>query len=483
MENHAKPSVEITKIDAETSEPISGVYFEITHKNTQQTYTGVTDEDGKITLEGVDEGWFAIKEVTPADGYIASDEIYEVYAESGHPGEITIKNTKKSGILIRKVDVDGNGIEGVSFNIFRFGEDTPLPNSPVTTGDDGTARLDGLEPGHYQVQEVQAKPGYLLNSKKYDLVVEEGVEKTTIVEVVNHRQPDLTIRKVDKKDPDKGLAGAVFEVKEVDGQALPGSPYTTGPDGSFTIEDIDIENGVSKKLVITEIQPPDGYELSSPNVQYATMEPDQDVTLTFINNESPDLTILKVDKQTGAPLAGAMFTVEKLEEPEKGFVTGSPFTTDAEGKIVLPNMAPGSYRIVETKAPQNYVIDTAERIIDLVEGEDFTAKFEDTKKPTLTVHKVDSITKDPLKNAQFEVYRAVNGSLDGETVMVGSFTSDASGIFKLENAEPGWYRIVEKQAPSGYERKTESIDVFLKAGEDKEITFENAPMSAIIIKK
>lgn len=100
MENHAKPSVEITKIDAETSEPISGVYFEITHKNTQQTYTGVTDEDGKITLEGVDEGWFAIKEVTPADGYIASDEIYEVYAESGHPGEITIKNTKKSGILI-----------------------------------------------------------------------------------------------------------------------------------------------------------------------------------------------------------------------------------------------------------------------------------------------------------------------------------------------------------------------------------------------
>lgn len=123
-------------------------------------------------------------------------------------------------------------------------------------------------------------------------------------------------------------------------------------------------------------------------------------------------------------------------------------------------MHQGSYRIVETKAPQNYVIDTAERIIDLVEGEDFTAKFEDTKKPTLTVHKVDSITKDPLKNAQFEVYRAVNGSLDGETVMVGSFTSDASGIFKLENAEPGWYRIVEKQAPSGYERKQSPLMYF-----------------------
>lgn len=389
MENKAKPYIEITKIDSETSQPIEGVYFEITHKNTQQVYTGITDEEGKIKIDGIEEGWFDIREITPASGYIENDKIYEVYAESGKPGEITIKNTKKAGIYIEKVDIEGNPIEGVSFNIFRFGEDTTIPNSPVTTNEDGIAEITGIEPGHYQVQEVQPKDGYLTNNKKYDLVVEEGIENITKIQIVNHRLPDLTVKKVDKKDPEKGLAGAVFEVKEVDGQALEGSPYTTGVDGTFTIEDIDIENGVSKKLVITEIKAPEGYEVSEPNIQYVTMEPDKDVILTFIN---------------------------------------------------------------------------------------------DTK-PNLTVKKIDSITKEPLKNAKFDVFRAVNDSLEGEVVKVGSYTSNDGGEFKIENAETGWYRIMETEAPSGYARKTESVDVFLKAGEDKTITFENSPKSAIIIRK
>ena len=88
-----------------------------------------------------------------------------------------------------------------------------------------------------------------------------------------------------------------------------------------------------------------------------------------------------------------------------------------------------------------------------------------------------------MKNARFEVLKAVNGSLSGEVVKVGEYTSDSNGQFQLQQADSGWYRIIEKQAPAGYERKTESMEVFLKAGEDKEIIFENSPQSAIIIKK
>ena len=385
MKNEKKPSIQIKKIDSETSEPIEGAHFEITHKNTQQVYMGVTDEDGMIELIDVEEGWYEVEEVTPAEGYIASDQIYEVYAESGKPGTVTIKNTLKSGIMIEKVDVDGKGIEGVSFNIFRFGEDTPLPNSPVTTGKDGTVTIRNIEPGHYQVQEIQPQKGFLPNDRVYDLTVEEGAQKLTKVQIVNHR--------------------------------------------------------------------------------------------------APDLTIVKRNSQTGEALSGAMFTVEKLENPDNGFVTGSPFTTDTQGEIVLKDLTPGAYKICEVKAPNSYESDGEERIVNLVADEDFTAVFENTEKATLTVHKVDSVTKDSLKNARFEVYKAVNGSLNGEVVKVGEYTSDSNGQFKVQHADTGWYRIIEKQAPAGYERKTESLEVFLKAGEDKEITFENSPQSAIIIKK
>ena len=60
---------------------------------------GVTDEDGMIELIDVEEGWYEVEEVTPAEGYLPSDKVYEVYAESGRPGTVTIKNTLRSGII------------------------------------------------------------------------------------------------------------------------------------------------------------------------------------------------------------------------------------------------------------------------------------------------------------------------------------------------------------------------------------------------
>lgn len=68
MKNKKKPSVEIKKIDAETSEPIAGVHFEITNKNTRQVYIGVTDQNGRITLSDVEEGWYEVTEVTACKG-------------------------------------------------------------------------------------------------------------------------------------------------------------------------------------------------------------------------------------------------------------------------------------------------------------------------------------------------------------------------------------------------------------------------------
>ena len=118
MKNKKTPSVEIKKIDAETSEPIAGVHFEITNKNTRQVYTGVTDQNGCITLSDVEEGWYEATEVTPAKGYLPLEQVYEVYAESGKPGTVTIQNHRAPDLTIIKRDRQtGAALSGAMFTV------------------------------------------------------------------------------------------------------------------------------------------------------------------------------------------------------------------------------------------------------------------------------------------------------------------------------------------------------------------------------
>ena len=150
---------------------------------------------------------------------------------------------------------------------------------------------------------------------------------------------------------------------------------------------------------------------------------------------------------------------------------------------MITDLLLGAYKITETKAPLNYVLNTESRIINLKEGEDFTAKFENTVKPSLTVKKIDSITKDPLNGAKFTVSRAASNSLNGEKIKVGDYVTDANGEFTINFTEAGWYRIEETEAPNGYVIKEKFKDTFLSAGNDQSITFENSPKSALIILK
>lgn len=130
---------------------------------------------------------------------------------------------------------------------------------------------------------------------------------------------------------------------------------------------------------MTEVTPAKGY-LPLEQVYEVYAESGKPGTAIIQNHRAPDLTIIKRDSQTGAALSGAMFTVEKLQEPDKGFVSGSPFTTDTDGKILLKGLTPGAYKICEVKAPNAYESGNEERVVNLVAGQDFTAVFENTKK-------------------------------------------------------------------------------------------------------
>ena len=75
--------------------------------------------------------------------------------------------------------------------------------------------------------------------------------------------------------------------------------------------------------------------------------------------------------------------------------------TGADGTATLENLLPGVYEITEKSVPSPYLMDAEPQLVTLYPNRDHTVYFENHKKPTLTIHKVDSITGSPIKGAKF----------------------------------------------------------------------------------
>ena len=100
------------------------------------------------------------------------------------------------------------------------------------TGEDGLASLTDLLPGTYVVTEIEAPPGYLLNSTPQNVYLDEGRTETMLFR--NNKPGGIAVL---KRDAISGLplAGAVFELRTLDGELIGKEPLTTGLDGYIRV--------------------------------------------------------------------------------------------------------------------------------------------------------------------------------------------------------------------------------------------------------
>ena len=117
-------------------------------------------------------------------------------------------------------------------------------------------------------------------------------------------------------------------------------------------------------------------------------------------------------------------------------------------------------------------------------GETSTVTFFNALKPSLEIRKVDSVTGDPVKGAKFQIWYGSNHTDTGELNDLGTYFSDASGKIILPEIKDGWYKVTELEPASGYAIKEPATqECFISGGESKVLTFENTPLSAMIIRK
>ncbi len=395
------------------------------------------------------------------------------------PRELVVKDTPQGGdeptppagdadITLKKVAAGTTqGLDGAKFNIYRDGQ---IVGNDVTKNG-GIIEVKDVTKGLWSFVETEAPAGYCADSAPISVYVDttDGDKQYTVT-AENHALPDMKITKRDAMSG-KPIAGTVFSVKSVTGSYS--TSVTTGTDGSATLSAIPA--GV---YVVREESVPEPYIVTNTE-QTVALRPGKTSEVTFVDYEKPGLEIVKKDIANGEPIEGVTYRIEQIDG---SFSTSA--TTDNHGRIFLDSIPVGTYRVTEINVPSYVILCPIPQEVALKAGETSTVTFFNALKPTLEIRKVDSVTGDPVKGAKFQIWYASNHTDSGELNDLGTYYTDESGKIILPEVKDGWYKVTELEAPHGYSIKEPATqECFIAGGESKVLTFENTPLSAIIIRK
>lgn len=346
--------------------------------------------------------------------------------------------------------------------------------------------LDSLT---YRVVETKAPTGFVINSDSQELTFLYKDQNTPVVEETvefsNKRQK--VELKVVKEDAETGkkLEGAEFGIYN-NNDIYFGDKVIVKADTLLQKVKSD-KNGLAQitldlplgKYYVKELQAPDGYVSSDEILEFDASYQGQDVKVIKLKatkkNQPTTVEITKADVTTGVELDGASLIILN----KKGEVVD--FWTSVKDKPhVIKGLKVGEiYTLREQIAPYGYLrtTDISFQISDTAEVQKVKME-DDVPIARLLVNKkgefIDDVTLlDNAKGVVEHFFSYVTGSLmdvsfnvyaaedikaaDGvsenyytKDQLVGTITTDGTGIAELDNLPLGKYYIIEKETSYGY---------------------------------
>ena len=467
LKNEALPGLKIIKYNRESHETMSGVTFRI-WRDGELLGDYETDALGEITLTDCRPGTYRVQEVDTGDsGHVLDTTPQEIELKAGDGiKELYFFNDQKPGIWLVKVDSadPSKVIPNARFRIEAV--DGSWGPAEFTTDQNGEIDLSELPTGAYVVTELDC-PGYLIDEAQR--IIQMEANQTARFVFTNSVQPSLHLIKLSSDG--SRLAGVTFRIAKIED----GSRYldrTTDENGEILISGLEPGVYSVKELDTTSDH------IIDPVERHVELFAGRTSTIILENDKRPNLTVVKRDADTGEPVPDTVFLVEAADGHSVDEIK-----TGADGTATLENLLPGVYEITEKSVPSPYLMDAEPQLVTLYPNRDHTVYFENHKKPTLTIHKVDSITGSPIKGAKFQVWYGSNDTDTGELNDLGTHFTDEHGEIVLEGLRDGWYKVTELEPAHGFTIKEPVQEVYIEGGESKSLTFENVPLNAIVVHK
>ena len=379
-----------------------------------------TDEFGQILLTDCEPGTYRAEERdTGGDGHVLDTTPQEVELKAGDGIKgLIFFNDRLPGIHLTAVTV--RPLQPISrFEAHRRWNTPPPGGRKLSTGaswtlrpmectlEDGTIDEQGLPPT--SAAELEC-PGYVVDDAQRIIHLDGGEQAQFVF--TNSKLPSLYKESADGSP----LAGVTYRLSNIED----GSRYldrTTSSTGEICWEGL--EPGVYS---LQEVSTGSDHILD-PTEYHVELFPGKDSTICLQNDKRPNLTVVKRDADTGAPIEGTVFLVKGADGHSVAEVTTGP-----DGSATLSNLLPAVYEVIEKSVPSPYLPDAPSQLVTLYPNRDRTVHFENHKRPTVTVQKENSITHDPIQYAEFHITWASNktGHL-GAAWDLGTFQTDEAG--------------------------------------------------------
>ena len=502
-----------------------------------------TDENGWLILpNNLKIGSYRIEEVMAPSGYVLNHDTYEIDVDTNTAYqmdqtsrdaiiEAEVEDTPVKGrLLIGKTgevltgfseapdagfSYGTRGLAGAEYAVYaaediftpdyqrdkngdriRFYEKDALVTT-VTTGESGTAEVDGLPLGTYRVVETKAPEGFVLNPEPREVTFAYKDQDTPVItqDLVFNNERQKVELSVEKQDVETGktVEGAVFGLYAAEDihTAAGTDPADTGKPlvktDTLLAEAASDENGIASfdldlplgRYYVKEHKAPAGYissdEVLDINASYQGQEVPVVKLKTVKKNIPTKVEFTKSDITSAEEIDGAVLTILT----RSGEVIERWTTVKGEPHMVRCLTAGESYVLREETAPYGYL--RAEDVVFTVEetGEIQKVEMKD-KVPTalLIINKrgefLDKVTpmdtaagtighlfeylSGNLTSVTFEVYAAEDiKAADGVSEdyykkgqLIDTITTDNTGIAKLGDLPVGKYCVKEKETAHGF---------------------------------
>ena len=367
-------------------------------------------------------------------------------------------------IAVQKSDPNGKALAGASFTATN--QETRDKYTIGPTNSSGYAKSGELPLGTYKVVETVFPDGYKASGEtSWTITLTKDTPNMTItIRAVNELiTGSLKIQKA--TNTGKDLSGWSFGVYTDAACTKPiaGSPFTTGTDGTVTVNNL-----VPGTYYVKELSGSTDFWVTDNGVKTVKVTGDNTATVTVNNTHYGYAEIIKATN-TGKNLGGWKFNIYSDAACTK-LVDGSPFTTDATGKIRV-KLLPGTYYVQEVdESAKNpgWVYDTTVKTVTVAAGETKSVTFTNTQ---YGKGKIIKSMPDGGSAAGwvFEVYRASDNTL------VGTYTTGADGTITTDYLMPGEYvvkEIIDEESLYWCESENPQT-VTIAAGQTAEVHFAN----------